>query len=104
MAGLKARIQCKHCWTMSHYSDHGFKYQRQQQFERLKAFRKQQVFSEEDAIKVLSVKKNRPEFANNRPGRPAAKPKSAANQRPVSSEEIEDPAAKKGKRIQKPDL
>ena len=98
IAEFKARIQCKHCGKTSHYSDHGFKYQKQQRFERLKAFLKQQGFSEEDATKVMCEMKNRPKFANDKPGKPAPKSKPAAKPAPVSTEEGEDPAAKKRER------
>ena len=85
---------------MSHYSDHCLKYQKQR-FERLKAFLKQKGFSKEDAMKVLSEMKNRPELANDKPGKPAAKPKPAAKAAPVSTEEDEDPAAKmRGRELQ----
>ena len=43
IAEFEARIQCKHCRKTSHWSDHCFKYQKQQ-FERLKAFLKQEGF------------------------------------------------------------
>ena len=61
-------------------------------------FLKQQGFSEEDAMNVLSEMASHPEFANNKPGKPAGKPKPAAKPAPVSSEEGEYPAAKKRKR------
>ena len=95
---FKARIPCKHCGKRSHYSDHCFKYQKQQQFERLKVFLKHQGFSEEDARKILSEMRNRPEFANDKPVKPAAKPKSAIKPAPFCTEKDEDPAAKKRKR------
>ena len=44
IAESKARIQCKHCGKTNHYSYHCFKYQKQQRYERLKAFLKQQGF------------------------------------------------------------
>ena len=98
IAEFKAKIECKHCGKTSHFSDYCFKYQKQHPFEKLKAFLTQQGFSEEDAMKVLSEMKNRPECANDKPGNPAGKPKPAAKRAPVSSEESEDCAAKKRKR------
>ena len=49
-------------------------------------------------MKVLSEMNNQPDFANDKPGKLAPKPKLAAKPAPVSSEESEDPAAKKRKR------
>ena len=83
---------------IDHYSDPCFKYQKQQRFERLKAFLKQQGSSEEDAMKVLSKMKNCPQFADNKPSKPAAKLKPAAKPAPVKLEEREDPAATKRNR------
>ena len=99
IAAFKARPQCKHCGKTSHYSNYCFKYQKQQRFERLKAFWQQQEFSEEDPMKVLSQMKNIPVFANKKPGKPEAKPKPAAKPAPVSTEEGKDPAAKKRKQV-----
>ena len=57
IAEFIARIRCKHYGKTSRYSDHCFKSRKQQRFERLKAFVKQQGISEEDAMKVLAEMK-----------------------------------------------
>ena len=98
IAEFKARIQCKHCGKTSHYSDHCFTYQKQHWSERNRALLRQQGLSEEDAMKVLSEMNKSPQFANNKAGQPAAKPKLAAKRNALSLEESEDAAAKKRKR------
>ena len=49
IAEFKAHIQCKHCGTTNHYSDHCFEIQRKQKEERLKTFLIQSGLSEEAA-------------------------------------------------------
>ena len=96
-AEFKVSIQCKHCGKMRRNSDHWFKYLREHRFQSLNAFLKQQGFSEQDIMKVLPEMKNRPNFSNDKPLKLAAKPKPAVQPAIVSSEEAEDPAAKKRK-------
>ena len=65
---FKARIQCKHCGKMNHYSDHCFEIQRKQKGDRLKTFLIQSALSEEAAQKaVVDAKKKWKDQKQKRP-------------------------------------
>ena len=48
---------------------------------------KQQGMSEKEAVEAVSEMKNRPEFASDKPGKPATKPKPQAKPSHLTSKE-----------------
>ena len=73
IAEFKARIHCKHCGKMNHYSHHCFEIQRKQKEDRLKTFLIQSGLSEEAAQKAVEDAKKK--WKDQKQKRPKAGPR-----------------------------